>query len=69
MSKEIFCDPKIRAVGKPAVGKIVGSLLGTAIGCASSGSRCSPARQIASGAFAAALGYTLGAAWDDACKK
>lgn len=68
MSKDFFCDPKVRAVGKPAVGRAVGSILGTAIGCAVPGSRCSPGKRIVTGALVAALGYTIGAAWDEACK-
>lgn len=69
MSKKIFCDPKLRAVGKPLVGRAIGTFVGTAIGCSASGKNCSPAKQILSTLVTATIGYSIGAIWDAACKQ
>lgn len=68
MSKKFLCDPKLRAVGKPLIGRAVGTMIGTALGCATSRRRCSPGTQLASTLLTATIGYAIGAAWDSACK-
>lgn len=64
-----ICDPQVRAVGKPLLGRAIGALAGAAVGCAASGKRCSPGKTMITGAAVAALGYLAGAAWDKACSR